>query len=149
MKGRVVGTSLGCLCLAACLLIELRGQGEGDSVSFARLYSDSDGITHFVDEQLSWTAIPGDIRSATTERRDSQNFSLWRNTSGLDADWHPAGQKQFVLVLKGSLEVQAGDGETRTFAPGKLLLVEDVAGKGHQSRNVGDGELLMALIGVP
>ena len=114
-----------------------------------RLYSDAYGATHFVDEPLQWSATPGDPSNSTTQRRPSSNVRFWHNASGFDADWHPTGQRQVVLVLAGALEVEASDGETREFKPGSVLLVEDTTGKGHRSHSSGDVELLLALVGAP
>ena len=149
MNKSVMAAPFICLLLGMCMLFEREGRAQDESISYARLYSDSDGTTHFVDEQMPWTPAAGDARNMTTAHLDSANVSLYRNTFGMDADYHPANQKQLVYVLKGSLQVVAGDGESRVFVPGTILLVEDTSGQGHISRNAGDGELLMALVGVP
>ena len=44
-------------------------------------------------------------------------------------DWHPAPARQFVLLLKGELEVEAGDGERRRFNEGSIVFVEDTKGE--------------------
>jgi hypothetical protein len=48
-------------------------------------------------------------------------------------------------VSRGEIEVQASDGERRRFLPGACLLMEDTLGKGHATRNVGSGAVLMAV----
>jgi hypothetical protein len=40
--------------------------------------------------------------------------------------------------MSGKLEVAASDGEVRQFQAGSLLLLEDVSGKGHLSKVVGN-----------
>jgi quercetin dioxygenase-like cupin family protein len=60
-----------------------------------------------------------------------------RVDAGYTSDWHPAPRRQSVLVLSGALELTVADGETRTFDPGSVFLVEDTAGAGHQTRAVG------------
>ena len=37
-------------------------------------------------------------------------------------------------MLEGGVEITASDGETRVFEPGDVLLVEDLCGKGHDSK---------------
>ena len=64
-------------------------------------------------------------------------------------DWHPAPARQFVLLLKGELEVEVGDGERRAFTPGLIVFLEDTKGKGHKDHALNDDELLLALIPVP
>src|SRR5664280_1353138 len=57
---------------------------------------------------------------------------------------HPP-KHQFLVCLKGHLEVTASDGEKRTFGPGDSVLMEDVAGKGHHTRVKGADECLAAV----
>jgi hypothetical protein len=53
------------------------------------------------------------------------------------------------MVLAGSMEVEAGDGETRIFTPGTVLCVTDIVGRGHQTRVVGTDELLLVWVPIP
>jgi uncharacterized cupin superfamily protein len=36
-----------------------------------------------------------------------------------------------VVVVDGEFEIATTDGETRTFTPGTVLLIEDTTGRGH------------------
>jgi hypothetical protein len=70
------------------------------------------------------------------------------------ADWggdvpHPTPRRQMVCMLRGEMDVTASDGETRRFGPGDLLLLEDVVGKGHASRVVGDEPFLILGVAPP
>jgi len=51
---------------------------------------------------------------------------------------HPAPQKQWVVMLRGVIEVEVTDGSRRTFGPGDLFRAEDTEGTGHITRLVGD-----------
>jgi hypothetical protein len=53
------------------------------------------------------------------------------------------------MVLAGSMDVEAGDGETRVFTPGTVLCVTDIAGRGHQTRVVGAEELFLVWVPTP
>ena len=53
-------------------------------------------------------------------------------------DWHNAPRRQFVVNLTGEVEIQTSDGKVRRFGPGSILLAEDLTGKGHISRGVGN-----------
>jgi hypothetical protein len=53
------------------------------------------------------------------------------------------------MVLSGSMEVEAGDGETRVFTPGTVLCVTDITARGHQTRVVGADELLLVWVPIP
>ena len=58
---------------------------------------------------------------------------------------HPP-KHQFLICLKGYLEVTTSDGEKRKFGPGDSVLMEDVSGKGHHTRVVGADECVAAII---
>ena len=53
------------------------------------------------------------------------------------------------MVLTGSMEVEADDGEKRTFTPGSVLLVTDVDGLGHRTRGVGEQEVFLVWVPIP
>jgi hypothetical protein len=44
------------------------------------------------------------------------------------------------------IEAKVSDGEVRTFGPGCVTLVEDTTGKGHESRLIGDKDVLTLVI---
>jgi hypothetical protein len=44
---------------------------------------------------------------------------------------HPAPGRHLFLCLSGSFQVTASSSETRSFATGDGLLLEDISGKGH------------------
>ncbi len=58
---------------------------------------------------------------------------LRENEPGYDYDWHTAPRRQYIVMLSGLVEIQTSDGETRTFGPADIVLVEDTMGKGHKS----------------
>jgi hypothetical protein len=90
---------------------------------YARLYADGGGVAHFADEALPWG----------TTLEDARGVSVRRLAAGYDRDRHPAPQRQFVVVLAGVLEIEVGDGETRRFGPGGVVLVTDLTGLGHRT----------------
>ncbi|HTE84216.1 MAG TPA: hypothetical protein VK821_05745 [Dehalococcoidia bacterium] len=46
----------------------------------------------------------------------------------------PAPAHQFIVMLAGTTEIEASDGEVRRFEPGEILMVSDTTGKGHRTR---------------
>jgi hypothetical protein len=46
------------------------------------------------------------------------------------------------------MELTAGDGETRQFKPGSILLAEDTTGTGHTTTVVGDSPVELAVVGM-
>jgi hypothetical protein len=51
---------------------------------------------------------------------------------------HPAAEPQWVVMLRGVIEVQVSDGTSRRFAPGDLVLATDTTGRGHVTLTVGE-----------
>jgi quercetin dioxygenase-like cupin family protein len=66
--------------------------------------------------------------------------------SGAATKLHPADKKQLFSILAGQIEITVGDGEKRVFGQGDVLLIEDIAGKGHQGRIVGDQDFVAATV---
>jgi quercetin dioxygenase-like cupin family protein len=108
-------------------------------LDYTRIYADSEGESHFSDEEMSFTLVdfapPAPAISLSTAF-NAQSVAVISSPSGWDGDWHPAPQRQFIFILIGELEVQVSDGEMQTFGPGSVVLVEDTLGKGHVSRVV-------------
>ena len=52
----------------------------------------------------------------------------------------------WIFFLSGEMEFEASDGEIRPGVPGKAILLEDTAGKGHLSRVVGKSDAILALV---
>ena len=78
----------------------------------------------------------GRINLRQSELRPATNI-FFRETSGdYNWDWHNASRRQFLIVIKGKMEIVVGDGSQRQFGPGDVLLAEDTTGRGHISRAV-------------
>ena len=114
-----------------------------------RLYADNDGKSHFEDVEIDLTltdyappAPPLHLAPLTSATR----FGFMQAPAGWSSDWHPSPARNMFFVLTGEWEVTAGDGETRRFGTGSVLLVEDNRGKGHTSRVTSDEDSLAAMI---
>ena len=102
-----------------------------------RIFTGTDDVTHFEDVEVS-------LKDAGTIGRLSSPVPatevIFRETpADYDFDWHPAPQRQFIVLLDGRIEIEVGDGDIRGFGGGDVLLVEDTAGRGHRTRTV-DGQ---------
>jgi hypothetical protein len=65
---------------------------------------------------------------------------------GVLQDWHPAPQRQFVIILSGQLEIGFEDGSKKVFGAGDARLVEDTTGKGHTTIAVGGEPCVTATV---
>ncbi len=110
--------------------------------SYTRLFTGSSGASHFasVDVALDATDFaPPAAPLHVSEAHDAKRFFFVGAPMGWDGDWHPAPARQFVFCLSGAFEVTASDGESRSFGPGDVLLLEDTEGEGHKTVVTEDG----------
>ncbi len=116
-------------------------------LKYSVLYADGEGITHFRDEYLSWNDSGEGF--FTTPLENARQIGFLRTQAGKNFDWHPAPRKQFVMILEGIMEVEAGDGEKRVFVPGSILQVTDTKGRGHRTNNLGGQPIFVVWVPVP
>jgi hypothetical protein len=127
-------------------------QGTG-KLSYTRLYTAPDGISHFSHEELTLAPVPGgqglQANLAVSLIGDVKGVLFAQLKAGAKEDWHVAPQRLFMLCLEGVVEITAGDGEKRRLQPGQLMLLEDTTGKGHITRSVGKQDHVALAIPVP
>lgn len=118
-------------------------------MQYARLYTDSAGVSHFetVDCDLTPTdfappAPPLQLSPFTPATR----FAFLSAPAGWFGDWHPAPQRQVFFFLAGEFDCTAGDGTVWRFLAGSVLLMEDTVGRGHATRVVSDEDALAAVV---
>jgi len=98
------------------------------------LYEDEQGESHWRDIEVAWTEMTPGGPASSREHASGVIFRQMPVT--YDLDWHPAPRKQYVVQLDGDTQITASDGEIRIIKAGEIVLVEDVSGKGHKSKNV-------------
>lgn len=67
----------------------------------------------------------------------AQSTMLTEMPEGFYQDWHPASRRQLLIVLTGTLEVEASDGTKHRCGPGEIFLADDVGSRGHRTRTIG------------
>lgn len=103
-----------------------------------RLYTGDDNETHFeiINYELFDNGEIG-LLSGKVKVKDL----IFRETGGnYNYDFHPAPQKQFIVLLDGEIEIENGLGEKRRFSAGDILQAEDTSGRGHKTKSI-DGKL--------
>ena len=85
-------------------------------MQYFRIYSDSDGETHF--EDLEIATDQQSHGSALSAMIPATGIIFRRSPANQFIDWHPAPRRQFVITLSGRAEVEASDGEIRQIGPG-------------------------------
>ncbi|NUP47600.1 MAG: hypothetical protein HOW97_09865 [Catenulispora sp.] len=109
------------------------------TVPYTRIEATVDGGCRFVDAaiaavpRLVATGVPPMLVGALP----SAGGVAYLRSEGFDSVPHPAPAVQWVVMLRGTVEVTVSTGEARRFSPGDLLLAADVTGVGHRSAGVG------------
>jgi hypothetical protein len=109
-------------------------------VKLIRFIPAPDGGSRFVEfdvpiDNASTDALGHAIRRSALLSAQSAMFS--EMPEGLDQDWHPASRRQLVIVLSGTVEVEAGDGTKHRWSNGDMFLADDVGSRGHRTRTIG------------
>jgi hypothetical protein len=118
-------------------------------VRYTRIYADIGGDSHFEDVQVTGVVRQAPTSMGVSEYADpipARSVVLRRVVRAHPEEPHVAPRRQFLLNLRGIVEVEVSDGEVRRFGPGDLVLVDDTTGIGHISREVGDGERMSIFI---
>jgi quercetin dioxygenase-like cupin family protein len=92
--------------------------------SYVRLYSSDDGESHFEDVRDVTVAFA--VKQLQFRHVDASTDPAHRN----------APARQFIIHLRGSVDVATSGGEVRRFGPGDVVLVEDTSGAGHTTTAV-------------
>lgn len=118
-------------------------------MKYTILFMDIEGESHFKDNPVGFESVnfapPAPYVDLSVFMAVSQ-MVFFKIPSGWFGDWHPAPKRQFFCCLTGEIELTASDGEKRVFRAGDVFLLEDVAGKGHQTKVVGKEDFVAAIV---
>jgi quercetin dioxygenase-like cupin family protein len=121
-------------------------------VTYPRIYTDSQGDSHFDSvtvEQSLVQAAPPAAPFYVSKDGPASKYRFYTFEPGWIGELHPAPTRQFLALLSGAVEMETTDGTVKRFAPGDLILLEDTSGRGHVTRNVGDGYAMYLVVPVP
>lgn len=102
--------------------------------TLVRIYSDEQGDSHFEDITLPMreSGMVGKLSDAVAAKE-----VIFREVEPTyDWDFHTAPQRQYIILLDGEIEIETSLYQKRKFSGGDVLLVEDVTGKGHRTKNL-------------
>lgn len=144
-----------CLMLLLCIAVPGAATAEEwqpEPLRYARIILDDNDVSHFADvsepfEMKDFAPPAGPV--GVGQVRNASSLVFTSSDANWIGDWHPTPRLQYVLVLKGAVEIRVEDGETRRFGPGSIIYLADVRGKGHDSKVVSDTPALFAMIAVP
>ena len=116
------------------------------TITMARLYTGSDGQTHAGTAEVRLRASTLRAGLDESEPVKASATQLLRWPPGYVWDWHTASQRQYVITLSGRGEVELAGEQKIQLNPGRIILAEDVAGKGHITRSLGPGDMVLLIV---
>jgi hypothetical protein len=116
----------------------------GKPMKITRLYTGPDGQTHA--EEINVNFGPGGTDGF--KLMAGAGAEVRRAPPGRVADWHVAPRRQYVITLSGHGEVELVDGTKIPLGPGSIDLAEDLTGKGHITRVIGNEDRVTIAIPV-
>jgi hypothetical protein len=110
-----------------------------ETLHYTRIVGTEDGGSRFVDAEFDLvdrTPAEGVPPMSVTGVPSAAGVSYLRSAA-FDSAPHPAPAEQWVVMLRGVIEVTTADGDRRQFGPGDLVLAADTQGRGHVTVGVG------------
>lgn len=116
------------------------------TTTITRLYTGADGQSHAEDTEVAWrpAQLRAELSDSESVKVTAAQFLRWPR--GFVWAGHPASRRQYVVIVSGRGEVDVVGGKKVQLAPGRVLLAEDVTGKGHTTRVGPDEDLVMLLV---
>ncbi len=104
------------------------------TTTVTRLYTGADGQSHAEDKEVAWrpAKLRAELKESESVKVTGAQFLRWPR--GFVWAGHPASKRQYVIIVSGRGEVDVVGGKKVLLAPGRVLLAEDVTGKGHTTR---------------
>jgi hypothetical protein len=122
---------------------------EMSEIGYLRIFSDGNGCSHFERKSIALAArdyappAPS-LNTSTSQPADKAVFL--ELPVGWYGDWHPTPVRQWLILMTGECEFEAGDGEQVLCNAGDVVLLDDTAGKGHRTKVIGDNPVRIAAI---
>ena len=153
LKPREVLMNVKCAWLTGAALLSLSvlvfplhsaNSAESKATKITRLFTGPDGQTHAQEIDVKFGAAGND----PFKLMSGAGAEIRRARPGRVADWHVAPRRQYVITLSGHGEVELIDGTKIELGPGSIDLAEDLTGKGHITRVIGNEDRVTVAIPV-
>jgi len=111
-----------------------------------RLYT-ADGFSHFERINVKFAPVPGEPNTVLqSEPLITTKSYMVRCTPGFFSDWHNADVRRYVITISGRAEVEVAGGQKFVLQPGEIVVAEDLTGKGHTFRVLGDTDWVAVFV---
>jgi hypothetical protein len=112
------------------------------SAPIVRIVADASGHSRFVDDA---EPLASDAPSLSAPHQAS-SVRFLAAPAGWDLPSHPAPRVQWMVTLRGTVEVRTTDGAVRRFNAGDVVRLEDTTGLGHATRVVSGADWLALVV---
>jgi hypothetical protein len=119
----------------------------GEAMRVLHLYGGSDGESHV--EIINLPRTGGGDGHSVQSRLHATDVEIGDALPGDFIDWHGVSTPRFLIVLAGQLEIGLGDGSKYVLSKGDIVLADDVTGRGHTSRTIGDQPVRVLTVRLP
>jgi hypothetical protein len=108
--------------------------------SYTCILATEDGGSRFAEGEIGLNArtVAAGVPAMLVGAVPSAAGVAFVRSDGFDSAPHPAPARQWVIMMRGVIEVTTSQGETRRFGAGDLLLAADTEGLGHRTVAVGE-----------
>jgi hypothetical protein len=108
-----------------------------ESMKAMRLFTGPDGLSHF--EQTDIKLVPRGAAGADQSEpvKASQSYIV-RLQPGYFSSWHNADVRRYAIPVSGRAEIEVSGGGKAQIESGQIWIAEDLTGKGHTFRVLGD-----------
>ena len=119
------------------------------TIEYLRIFADDNGCSHFETkiihlEAKNYAPPAPSLNTSSLEKADNSTFL--ELPVGWYGDWHPTPVRQWLILMTGMCEFEAGDGERVTRKAGDVVMLDDLIGQGHQTKVLGDEPVRIAAI---
>ena len=112
-------------------------------VKITRFFTGPDGLSHAEEIEAKFPAGGGVYNLLA-----NSGAQIRSTPPGRENGYHTAGRRQYVITLSGHAELVMSGGQTIQVGPGSIELAEDLTGKGHITRTVGNEDRIAIVIPV-
>ena len=119
------------------------------TIDYLRIFSDAEGCSHFETHSIdleSKNYAPPASPLFTSAMEPATNSVFLELPVGWYGDWHPTPVRQWLILMTGECEFEAGDGARHRRKAGEVVMLDDTTGKGHRTRVLGDIPVRIAAI---
>ena len=120
-------------------------------IDYLLIYADSDGCSHFEEKKMGLDRkdyAPPAPPLYTSAIQSADNSVFLELPVGWYGDLHPSPVRQWLILMTGACEFEAGDSDKTIRKAGDVVLLDDTIGKGRQTRVLGDVAVQIAGIHV-